>query len=559
MSQPLVISAANLDVIETNLNNVASELSGVVANVNSVNTQMANVGNRVDQLNNDLQSLVKELRENTTITNARQAIMYNNDYIDKKYGYYSEVRRMTEGLIDSIERSTIKKSFLSNLREELVVNNPNYWLSNALSAVSLWILDDKDGADREVYNALKKDDVKTSIFFSLLNLRLKRETASINWLKVYLNKLNPLDISSEFVTVLDLISSGAYGVEGKNLVVDKLKKWIVLLMQNGALMQNQINRWIGFLDSFENHNIRLPYIEKFTKDGEIVRNNLCVTSSYKSLLTFIKSIGTENNTTKSVDDILNNLIYEYEDKEKSFELDNLKNRLIIDCNGDVEKATKLFEKEKYVYSGKIDLFGTSSLLSNIVMFRNEYKVNNETQKLALSLIGFLITNAYEVKNSSIEENGLVIDIDGSVFNVENELNRNKINADINTYLDSEYKGVSKYYYGLLFIITILGLIGALLLKGNSLFMFVLIFIVGLGDIFLIYKIVSESSSNKRLRKIKSDTIYSTIDFILAEYTDYQRALNDNKTKFDELTKYIDSMDLSNYTKVSDGRELNIGE
>ncbi len=556
MSQPLVISEANLSIIERNLNTVANELSGVVANVNSVNSQMNDVGNRVDQLNNDLQSLVRELRENTTITNARQAIMYNNDFIEKKYGYYSQVRRMTEGLIDSIERSSIKKSFLSNLREELIVNNPNYWLSNALSAVSLWLLNDKEGADREVYNALKKDDIKASVFFSLLNLRLKRENASINWLKVYLNKLNPLDMSSEFITILDLISSGAYGVEGKNLIVNKLKKWMELLIQNGALMQDQINRWLSFLDSFENHNINLPYIEKFSKEAQIIKNNLYVTSSYKNFLAFIKSIGTENNTSKGVNDILNNLIYEYEDKEKTFELDNLKNRLIIECNGDVQKATELFEREKYVYSDKIDLL---SLLSNIVMFRNEYKVNNETQKLALSLIEFLITNAYNIKNSSIIESGLTIDIDGSVLNVEKVIDRNRINADINAYLDNEYKGINKYNYGILFIINIAGIIGVLLLRNNSLFMFILIFVLGLINVLIIYNIFSKSSANKRLRKIKLDAINSNIDFILAEYTDYQRALSNNKDIFKDLTSYIDSMDLANYVKVSDGRELNIGD
>ncbi len=563
MNEPLVISEANLDVIESSLNSMVQGLNGVAANVNAVNqnvnavtNQVADMGSRVDQLNNDLKNLVREVKDETIITNARQAIMYNNEIIEKKFGYYSEVRRIAEGLIGSVEKSSVKKETLSKLREELIINNPNYWLADALSAVSLWILDDKEGCDRELYNALRKDDVKTSIFFSLFNLKLGRENASINWLKTYLNKLNPADLSTEFVTVLDLVSSGVFGVGGKNIVVNKLTKWINVLFQNGQIMNNEINKWISFINTFENNNYTIPYIEHFVEDGEVFKSNLVITSSYDNILKYLNSIGTENNTTKGVDEILNNLIYEYEDKEKTFELDNLKNRLIIDCNGDVEKANELYEREKYVYVDNINLL---SLLSNIVMFRNDYKVNNETQKLALTLIGFLISNAYQVRNLSLKDSDLSVNLDGSVINVDKDINRNKINEDVNTYLNDEFKGVSKYLYVLLFIINIIGIIGILTLLNNSMYLIILISFLVVSNGVLLYKVISEHVNNKKLRKIKSDAVSQNLDMILAEYTDYRRLIADNQKKFTELDSYLKSLDLSNYTKVSDGRELSIGE
>ena len=135
--EALAISAANLDTIERNLNSVANELTGVITNVSTVNNQVTKVENQVNHLNNEVQNLVKEIRETTVITNARQAIMYNNDQIEKKYGYYDKVRRTTESLLDAIDNSNISATALKNLNQDLILNNPNYWLSNALAALSL--------------------------------------------------------------------------------------------------------------------------------------------------------------------------------------------------------------------------------------------------------------------------------------------------------------------------------------------------------------------------------------------------------------------------------------
>ena len=101
--EALAISAANLDTIEQNLNSVAKELTGVITNVNDVNREVSKVESQVNTLNNEVKNLVKEIRETTIITNARQTIMYNNSEIEKKYGYHDKVRRTTESLLDAIE------------------------------------------------------------------------------------------------------------------------------------------------------------------------------------------------------------------------------------------------------------------------------------------------------------------------------------------------------------------------------------------------------------------------------------------------------------------------
>ena len=134
--EALAISAANLDIIENNLGAVAKELNGVVSNVNYMNNHVSEVESKVQSLNNDIQNMMQEIRENTIITNARQTIMYNNQEIEKKFGYYDHVRRVTLSIIDAIKYSSIQTDTLKKLREDILLNNPNYWLTNALAALA---------------------------------------------------------------------------------------------------------------------------------------------------------------------------------------------------------------------------------------------------------------------------------------------------------------------------------------------------------------------------------------------------------------------------------------
>ena len=94
--------------------------------------------------------------------------MYNNEQIEKKYGYFDTVRRTTESMLDAVVNSNIKKSSLLTLREDLLLNNPNYWLSNALAALASWILNDRENTNKELkyttYEELKKIDGKLTEF-----------------------------------------------------------------------------------------------------------------------------------------------------------------------------------------------------------------------------------------------------------------------------------------------------------------------------------------------------------------------------------------------------------
>ena len=271
MAEALAISAANLDIIEKNLNAVAHELSGVMNNVSTVNSQVNNVEAKVESLNDEVKGLVKEIRETTIMTNARQSIMYNNEQIDKKFGYYDSVRRTTEALISAVEKSNISKSSLIKLRQDLILNNPNYWLANALACLTSWILNDRDNSEKELNNALKLNSERTSIFFCLVNYRFKRYDTSMNWLNRYLQNQDPSNLDKDFVTVLDLIATGTFGDEAKVLVLNKIQEWFRRLSSNQNIREQAIAAWEQYIDDNEEKNVTMPYIELYCTNSGLLK------------------------------------------------------------------------------------------------------------------------------------------------------------------------------------------------------------------------------------------------------------------------------------------------
>lgn len=553
--EALTISAANLDAIERNLGAVASELSGVINNVSGVNEQVNKVEAKVASLNDEIKSLVREIRETSIITNARQSIMYNNEIIEKKFGYYDQVRRKTEALLDAIEHSNISITALENLKHDLILNNPNYWLSNALASLTSWVLDDQKNTERELNNALKKDSKKTSIFFALVNLKLGRTQTSLNWLNKYLSEQNPLNIDKDFITVLDLIANGEFGSDARISVLNKINEWFRRLNSDKDLQEKQVDFFLEYISSNEESEITMPYLDTRTPDIGVLKSNLTITSSYFNVYNDLKDIIKKERTNKTSLDVLRDLIYDYESKEQTYQKENLKNNLIIACNGNREEAMRLYEKQEKVYDEQTDMI---SMLSNIVVYKDNYNVSNETQKIALSLVSNYIIEAYNRRNSKIDLNPFNIVVQGFRTLTSDGKNSDQINNELNNYLHETYDKEDKDLIIALLAINIIGIIGIFITLNSRILSTILILILIIGNIALFLKLNKRKNSRDQARNITNNMISGELEKVLAEVIDYKNIISDDMTKYEELIRFINNLKAENYITHNNERNINIG-
>lgn len=552
--EALAISAANLETIEKNLGAVAKELTGVITNVNDVNNQMTKVEDKVESLNDEVKNLVKEIRETTIITNARQSIMYNNAQIEKKYGYYDKVRRTTESLMDAIEHSNISINALTDLKQELILNNPNYWLSNALAALTSWLLDDKLNTEKELHNALNKDSKKTSLFFCLINLKLNRISTSINWLNKYLSEQNPTKLDKDFITVLDLVATGTFGDEAKTQVLSKINIWFERLNSEQSIHDNQIKIWKEYLDTEKESVVNMPTLEIYSPDVSRLKENLTISSIYYNVLNTLEGIVNANSSNKRVEEILSDLIYEYESKEQVYQKDNLKNNLIIQCNGNREEAERLFKKQESIHNQETDL---PTLLSNIVIYSDSYKISTETRKIALTLVKKYVIESIDELNKNINRNEFDLKINDFTTKTVDGKNIEQAKKELEQYLNALFNEDDKDLILILIIVNILGIIGIFITLNNQILSTILIVILILGNIILLSKLNQRSKYRTLAKNKQRETITNILEKVLAETMDYINMLNEDFTYYNKLQLFINNLETRNYTKSNEERNINI--
>lgn len=552
--EALAISAANLETIEKNLGAVAKELTGVITNVNDVNNQMTKVEDKVESLNDEVKNLVKEIRETTIITNARQSIMYNNAQIEKKYGYYDKVRRTTESLMDAIEHSNISINALNDLKQELILNNPNYWLSNALAALTSWLLDDKLNTEKELHNALNKDSKKTSLFFCLINLKLNRISTSINWLNKYLSEQNPTKLDKDFITVLDLVATGTFGDEAKTQVLSKINIWFERLNSEQSIHDNQIKIWKEYLDTEKESVVNMPTLEIYSPDVSRLKENLTISSIYYNVLSTLEGIVNANSSNKRVEEILSDLIYEYESKEQVYQKDNLKNNLIIQCNGNREEAERLFKKQESIHNQEADL---PTLLSNIVIYSDSYKISTETRKIALTLVKKYVIESIDELNKNINRNEFNLKINDFTTKTVDGKNIEQAKKELEQYLNALFNEDDKDLILILIIVNILGIIGIFITLNNQILSTILIVILILGNIILLSKLNQRSKYRTLAKNKQRETITNILEKVLAETMDYINMLNEDFTYYNKLQLFLNNLETRNYTKSNEERNINI--
>lgn len=552
--EALAISAANLETIEKNLGAVAKELTGVITNVNDVNNQMTKVEDKVESLNDEVKNLVKEIRETTIITNARQSIMYNNSQIEKKYGYYDKVRRTTESLMDAIEHSNISINALTDLKQELILNNPNYWLSNALAALTSWLLDDKLNTEKELHNALNKDSKKTSLFFCLINLKLNRISTSIKWLNKYLSEQNPTKLDKDFITILDLVATGTFGDEAKTQVLSKINIWFERLNSEQSIHDNQIKIWKEYLDTEKESVVNMPTLEIYSPDVSRLKENLTISSIYYNVLNTLEGIVNANSSNKRVEEILSDLIYEYESKEQVYQKDNLKNNLIIQCNGNREEAERLFKKQESIHNQEADL---PTLLSNIVIYSDSYKISTETRKIALTLVKKYIIESIDELNKNINRNEFDLKINDFTTKTVDGKNIEQAKKELEQYLNALFNDDDKDLILILIIVNILGIIGIFITLNNQILSTILIVILILGNIILLSKLNQRSKYRTLAKNKQRETITNILEKVLAETMDYINMLNEDFTYYNKLQLFLNNLETRNYTKNNEERNINI--
>lgn len=552
----------NIGVVNKNIQVLGNQIDGVVKTVEAVGGKTCEIEGKLDELVAEFKAFIKADALLKNLQLAETKIIQVRQELDSKFGQNKVIRKNATGLLQGIDAKIIRKETIVSNTEELMLNTPGYWLAPALVALSGWVCDNQQLAERAVDEAMRRDDEKTSLFFALVNRRVGRYDASEQWLRRYIEMQDPKALPQDMIVVLDAFANGLFEKGSINECYDKINEWIKELSEQSGFVEKQRENWKNILKlKVTNKDLSsYVYLTKHAKNFDELKQAMSNSSIHENLFNYFNAIFTgeimaAKSAAVALDELLDKLVSEYDSEELPLKLEEERLNSIIKEQGDESKAEAAFDVKKQSLTGFVDFTG---LLTNAAMFAEQTKSSKATQRLAIALSKDWIIESYkdivaELRMTLPSKIDFVIDdwngstIDGSN---EEELIKDYIEQLVEKEKE-EIEGVklSGSSYFKIGAAVVLPFINPILIVGTA------------GLAYWFYKdyknldiLRSKVVEKYKNVKEKGSTL---IKALMAEVVDYRRAYDIEDNKYDKTEEFLKNInpDQFIYNKYSTARTI----
>lgn len=569
------ISSANLNGIENGLRSINNDLSKLNNNIEVVDKNVDKVKNNVKAVYDEIGSLAREFHDfvqhqmnENELMKAQQRIIQVRQELEKKYGHYDIVRRTTTGILQADDIGIVKKDTISNATEELMISTPGYWLAPCLVALAAWINDQPELTERALKEGIKRDDEKTSLFFALICRRADRKNAALKWTQRYLANQDEENLDRKTIIILDAFASGLLGADSEGVVSKQMTEWLEHLADKPGFVEQQTKQWsdaINLKKKSLNTN-DYTYLRKYSRTWLALQDIMEGAMLHAEILNYFTGIFEQEVATDSLkaqlDEILNNMVTEFDDEELPLRKEEKFNQFIIDFKGDVNRARQNMNVEQSAFETHKDF---TQLLTDAAMKPESSHSSVSTQKFAIALSKEWVSNAYNdvvAKNRMKIPNEIEINVDTFNDKTTDGQNENELISRFNNLVDQEksialkqvvLSGFEKFclYGG-----GAIGVIGLIMLVAGSAFLGLIAIIAGVG------MIINYFSKKKRIKKMhqninaqfeeKRRNGSQIIRATLAEIVDFREEFAEKDAESQKVVDFLEQISPDQYVrKLSD--------
>lgn len=397
MSTEHRISYADLRAIENSLTNLDIRLSENNKNILDIRKDVQRINKDLTKLQRDITEFISYQANQNRLGRAETRIVQIRQEIEKKFGHYDFVRRTIRGVLQANDMGVIREETIKTATEEVMLSTPNYWLAPALVALSSWICNNQELANKAMLEAIRLDNEKTSLLFTLICRRSGRKSASLKWAYRYLAAQDEEAIDRKTMIILDCFSNGLLGTDSESRISSILNSWIARLSEKPGFVDKQRQQWVkalsGHLQQVDDNTY--AYLATYSPTWDVLKNLLSYAALHNTLFYYFKDILEQpvdsEGLVAELDIVLQSLVENYDEEEKSLRKEERLEVLVKEQNGDESAAKKLFKQEESTLEEKIDF---TKLLTNAVLYPDLVNASISTQKIALALSKGWIIDAY---------------------------------------------------------------------------------------------------------------------------------------------------------------------
>lgn len=206
--------------------------SRVDVKVSDVSTSTANIQATTNRIYENIERFKNDLMHGEESQIAHENILRIDQIIKEQFSNHIAIRRTVMGVVRDFDINLVRNSTIQELSEELWITSSRYWLSYALIAITAWVNNYPEVARNALAESGRKDAIKTTLFFCLMNLRFGRMDAAKKWFYEYFKTLDPTMLQQETAILLQSFLNGIFGKdkELEQEVISLIDEWISIIM-----------------------------------------------------------------------------------------------------------------------------------------------------------------------------------------------------------------------------------------------------------------------------------------------------------------------------------------
>lgn len=439
-----MVSKTDISDIRRSVQRIESKQEELRTQVDQVSTTVNSVSRNLTALSAQFDAMIKEQRKTVALQQAITELVRVRQEIESRFDNYKVVRETMLGVLQATDAALVKKTTISRVSEELMLSTPKYWLAPCLVAISAWISNDRDLAERAIAEAVKRDEERTAITMALICRRNNRIDTCYEWLSIYFANQDAANFSEGTFTYIDAYVNGVFGPDDKHMCDDYINRWINEIKgRSSNFEEEQANFWKN-------------YCSKFSVDigGQYPALKACV-PEYNCISDYVGRIGSvdaiadrfnkisnayvdQEQLKKTIDDNLINLISRYDREEEPLRKEEAYYSAVKYYNGDVDQAKKFIKDAEQLRKERT--LNLVEQMSEVV--GSEIDMMPSKKKTALSFIRNYIKKGY--KSYITEKKGnfpssITINVNGWSGKTTDGSNCVQLYNDYDNYLNTRHQ------------------------------------------------------------------------------------------------------------------------
>jgi hypothetical protein len=334
--------------------------------------------------------------------------------LEQKYGHYDQLRRTATGVLHAIDLSLERSNIIKSVTEEMMIVTPKYWLAPALVALTGWVSDQRELAQKALEEAMRRNPKKTCLFFALVSRRYNRQEACRQWFEQYFQEVNPMEMDRDMIMVIDGITNGVFPLSISNTFMEQSGQWIDEFTSKIDLLSEEREKWRDALFQRVNYPSmegKYPYIAENSTNWKEIGYSAQIVQYHDEIGNYVeqalnRDLTPSSRVEEAVDNLLEKLVFQYEEDELPLRREERSMQIIIEANGEDEEIDQKIKAEAELFAPSQNYL---ELLRNMAMYPETLKVSAASQRYALAVLKDVVLETHNDLTLSIR-NQVPIDI-----------------------------------------------------------------------------------------------------------------------------------------------------